>query len=408
MESMIALTFGLVLGGIACWLIQGARASSHLAKRESEHQITVAGLQGQLQQVESTKEILDSAKTQLSEAFQATATTALQQNNELFMHAAKGNLDTALESAKGEFKQRHEQFEALVKPLAQNYEKLNPQIESLILQNQSLVAETGKLSNALTNNRQIGSWGEIQLRRVVELAGMTQYCDFAEQSSITGSSERPDLTVKLPDKRAVVVDAKASTEAYLEAQNAPDDAGRDNALRRHASALRTQVDSLSGKGYGALVEGSLDFVIMFVPGDQFLAAALNANPGLVEYAMAKRVAIATPASLVSLLWAVANGWQRQQIAHDAEEIRKVGEDMHQRLQTFITHYQKVGRELKSAVEAFNSSVGSYDNRVAPQGRRFTQLLGRDESSFPSLAAIEAPVNVSRYAERASDSPTDSD
>ena len=408
MELIFALIVGILVGGLACWLIQEFRAKARLARMESDHRAEAAGLRGQLEQIDSANKILDTAKEQLSEVFQATAGRALQSNNELFMNVARENLGKTLESAKGEFNQRHEQFQALVKPLAQNYEKLNPQIESLILQSQSLAAETGKLSNALTNNRQIGSWGEIQLRRVVELAGMTEHCDFVEQTTVNGSNDRPDLTVKLPEKRTVVVDAKASTAAYMEAQQTGDESASAEALRRHAGALRTQVDDLARKNYGAHVEGSLDFVVMFVPGDQFLAAALNANPSLVEYAMSKRVAIATPASLISLLWAVANGWQRFRIAENAETIRQAGEEMHQRMQAFIGHYQRVGRELRSAVDAYNNSVGSFDSRVVPQGRRFAQLVTDKEDDFPQPQAIEKVVSTSRYADAPAYSPRSED
>ncbi len=407
MELIFALIVGILVGG-SCWLIQEFRAKARLARMESDHRAEAAGLRGQLEQIDSANKILDAAKEQLSEVFQATAGRALQSNNELFMNVARENLGKTLESAKGEFNQRHEQFQALVKPLAQNYEKLNPQIESLILQSQSLAAETGKLSNALTNNRQIGSWGEIQLRRVVELAGMTEHCDFVEQTTVNGSNDRPDLTVKLPEKRTVVVDAKASTAAYMEAQQTEDESASAEALRRHAGALRTQVDDLARKNYGAHVEGSLDFVVMFVPGDQFLAAALNANPSLVEYAMSKRVAIATPASLISLLWAVANGWQRFRIAENAETIRQAGEEMHQRMQVFIGHYQRVGRELRSAVDAYNSSVGSFDSRVVPQGRRFAQLVTDKEDDFPQPQAIEKVVSTSRYADAPAYNPKSDD
>ena len=408
MELIFALIVGILVGGLACWLIQEFRAKARLARMESDHRAEAAGLRGQLEQIDSANKILDTAKEQLSEVFQATAGRALQSNNELFMNVARENLGKTLESAKGEFNQRHEQFQALVKPLAQNYEKLNPQIESLILQSQSLAAETGKLSNALTNNRQIGSWGEIQLRRVVELAGMTEHCDFVEQTTVNGSNDRPDLTVKLPEKRTVVVDAKASTAAYMEAQQTGDESASAEALRRHAGALRTQVDDLARKNYGAHVEGSLDFVVMFVPGDQFLAAALNANPSLVEYAMSKRVAIATPASLISLLWAVANGWQRFRIAENAETIRQAGEEMHQRMQAFIGHYQRVGRELRSAVDAYNNSVGSFDSRVMPQGRRFAQLVTDKEDDFPQPQAIEKVVSTSRYADAPAYNPKSDD
>ena len=398
MEIIIAVIVGILVGGATCWLVQESRAKSRLTRLDADHRETAAALRGQLEQVDSADRILETAKEQLREAFQATASQALQNNNAQFMDLARENLGKTLEEAKGDFKQRHEQFEALVKPLTQNYEKLNPTIESLAQQSQSLAAETGKLSNALTNNRQIGSWGEVQLRRVVELAGMKKYCDFGEQITGSGSQVKPDLTVWLPEKRAVVVDAKASTEAYLAAQQTEDEAARATSLKRHASALRAQVDELASKDYGAKVEGSLDFVVMFVPGDQFLAAALNSNPELIEYAMSRRVAIATPASLISLLWAVANGWQRHQIAENAEVIMKDGAELHDRMLTFISRYQDVGRRLRQAVDAFNLSVGSFDRRVVPQGRKFAQLVTDKEDNFPQPETIEKTVQNSQYAE----------
>ncbi|MYJ79877.1 MAG: DNA recombination protein RmuC, partial [Caldilineaceae bacterium SB0670_bin_27] len=317
MELIVAVVVGLVVGGAACWLVQGARAKSRLARLDADHREEKAALQGRLEQSENAEKILETAKEQLKETFQATASQALQANNSQFMDLAQENLGKTLEAAKGDFKQRHEQFEALVKPLTQNYEKLNPQISLLAQRSENLAAETGKLSSALTDNRQIGNWGEVQLRRVVELAGMEEYCDFREQVAIGDSQSRPDLTVRLPEQRTVVIDAKTSTAAYMDAQEADDREARDSSLRRHASALKAQVDDLAKKDYGTKVEGSLGFVVMFVPGDQFLAAALNANPELIEYAMSKRVAIATPASLISLLWSVANGWQRHRIAESA-------------------------------------------------------------------------------------------
>ena len=397
MEIVVGVVVGLAAGGLVCWLIQEFRARARLAKAESAHREEAASLHGKLEQAANANQILDTAKEQLSEAFQATAHQALQSNNELFMNVAKENLGKTLESAKGEFNQRHEQFQALVTPLTQNYEKLNPQIESLIRQNQSLATETGKLSSALTNNRQIGSWGEVQLRRVVELAGMTEHCDFVEQETGGGARDRPDLKVKLPEQRTVIVDAKASTVAYLEAQQAEDEESSGEALKRHAGALRGQVDDLARKNYGAHEEGSLDFVVMFVPGDQFLAAALNATPNLIEYAMARRVAIATPASLISLLWAVANGWQRYRIAENAETIRQVGEEMHKRMLTFIGHYEKVGKELSSAVDAYNKSIGSFDGSVIPQGRKFGELGISNGNGLTLPSPIEKELRTSRHA-----------
>lgn len=398
MELIVAVVVGIAVGGLVVWFAQESRAKGRIATLSADHRETVAGLQGQLEQSKTGAALLETAKEEMRNEFEAAASRAMANNNEQFLHLANENLGKTMESAKGELEQRHQQFQELVKPLRENYERLNPTIESLARQSSVLASETGRLSNALTNNRQIGSWGEIQLRRVVELAGMVDHCDFSEQSTVEGASERPDLTVHLPEQRAVVVDAKASTAAYMEAQQAEDEGAADRAMLRHASALRTQVDGLSGKRYGEKVEGSLDFVVMFVPGDQFLAAALRANPTLIEYAMQKRVAIATPASLISLLWAVASGWERHRIAQNAEAIRQAGMEMHRRLGTFIDHYQNVGRRLEQAVDAFNRSVSSYDSRVVPQGRRFAQLVTGNDEDFEDVPAIEKTVNEVKNAE----------
>ena len=355
------------------------------------------------QQFQELVKPLSEQYSQLTETFQSSATTALQNNSKQFLELAQENWGKTLEAAKSEFHQRHQQFQELVKPLSENYGKLNPQIEQLNGQVQSITAETARLSSALRgDNRAVGNWGEIQLRRVVELAGMTSYCEFEEQSS--QSEGRPDMVVRLPERRSVVIDAKASTAAYLEVSEAPDDDAVQSALARHAGALRTQVDDLSRKNYGGSVAGSLDFVVMFIPGDQFLAAALRANPGLIEYAMTRKVAIATPASLIAMLWAVANGWQQFRLAEDAAKVKAAGDEMHKRMLTFIGHYQTVGNRLGSAVDAYNQSIGSFDRRVVPQGREFARLVVGDEAEFPALAMRDESVRISAYA----DAPADDD
>ena len=368
MEIILALLIGIIIGSGACYAV-----------------------------IRSRNTVPQGTQEQIRDAVRASAAQAFQENNVSFLSLANERLGTTMESAKSEFKQRHEQFQSLVKPLTEDYRGLDPQIKQLIQQNSTLTTETNRLAGALTNNRQIGSWGEVQLRRVAELAGMTDYCDFAEQEAI-GSGERPDMKVNLPEQRTIIVDAKASTAAYLEAQQLEDETQGQEALRRHAGALRAQVDELARKDYGSKEPNSLDFVVMFVPGDQFLAAALSQEPGLVEYAMGKRVAIATPASLISLMWAVANGWQRHRIARDAEEIRKVGEEMHKRLMTFMGHYQAVGKELDSAVAAYNRSIGSFDRQLVPQGRKFAGLVQHDEDLMPEPAQLEGSARISRYAE----------
>ena len=390
---IVLLLSGLSAGALVGWVLRGGRASNEAAEQRTE----IARLNGQLEQAATAQQLLESAKAQFSEAAKLTAAEALQGNNDQFLKLANENLGKTLETANRELQQRHQQFQELVKPLSENYSKLNPQIETLAKQSQSLATETGKLSSALTDNRQAGQWGEVQLRRVIDLAGMSDYCDFAEQKVLGASQGRPDLIVRLPEKRAIVVDAKASTLAYMEAQQTDDADMADKAWTRHAQAMRRQVDDLGGKNYGAAVDGSMDFVVMFVPGDQFLAAALSGNPGLIEYAMAKRVAIATPASLISMLWAVANGWQQFRLAEDAARIKEAGEEMYKRLTTFMNHYARVGRELESAVSVYNQSVGSFDQRLAPQGRRFAELVVGSDADLTSPNTIDGLPRVSAYA-----------
>lgn len=392
------IVLGLIAGGAACWLVRGARAKSAIASQQAEHREEIAGLRGKLERTEDAQTMLDAVKEQMNETFQATASKALQRNNESLLTLADEKIGKTLETAKGEFSLRHQQFQALVKPLSESYGKLNPQIESLTTQVRSVSEETAKLSGALTDTRQVGHWGEVQLRRVVEVAGMVNYCDFAEQPAAGGSGNRPDMVIKLPNNRAVVVDAKASTAAFLAFQEAANDATASDALTKHANALKRQVDALSKKNYGEDVTGSLEFVVMFVPGDQFLAAALRANPGLIEYGMEKRVAIVTPASLIALLWTVSSGWQQDRIAKDARKILEVGLEMHKRMIPFVKHYNNVGNKLGEAIRAYNDSIGSFDKKVAPQGRRFAELMHGNEDDFPQVNEVEDSPRTSKYAE----------
>ena len=477
MELIIGIIIALAVGGAGCWFAQEFRAKSRLATQTAAHQVAlaaqqsehdaamsdlraghsdeiarlnaeIAGLNGQLEQAATAQELLESAKSQFSEAAKVTAAAALQNNNQQFLDLAKenfsGTLETAqreldqrhqqfqelvkplseqysqltetfqtsansalqnnskqflelaqqnwgktLEAAKSEFHQRHQQFQELVKPLSENYGKLNPQIEQLNGQVQSITAATARLSSALRgDNRAVGNWGEMQLRRVVEIAGMTGYCDFAEQQTAGSAQDRPDLVVSLPEGRAIVVDAKASTAAYLEIDAAQGDETAQNAYYQHAAALRRQVDNLAGKNYGTKVTNSLDFVVMFVPGDQFLSAALNANPHLIEYAMSKRVAIATPASLIAMFWAVANGWQQHEIARNAEQIRAIGAEMHTRLIAFIKAYGVLRQRINQTVAAFNSSAGTLESRVLVSARRMADLGVGDADEIIPIETVE--------------------
>ena len=370
----MGLANGAIVVGLAAWLVQEFRWRQKNAE-----------LRGQLTRAQDAERLMQAAEQRMGTAFQAAAAPVMKQNMEQFLVSANDN-----------FSQSRKSFEELVKPLRENYERLNPNIESLMRQNVTITETTQGLRDALRDSRRVGSWGEIQLRRIVEIAGMVGYCDFAEQESVAGSGERPDVTVRLPEGRTIVIDSKASTAAYLDAQEAEDEQAAAAALTRHAQALRGQVDDLAKKDYGSGVDGSLDFVVMFVPGDQFLAAALQARSDLVEYAMNRRIAIATPSSLIALLWAVANGWERQHLAENAEEIRKAGVEMHNRLQVFMGHYKRAGEQLGRAAQSFNSSIGSFDRNVMPQARRFEELPGVTAGTDALPAPIEVEVRESTY------------
>ena len=368
MEPITAAVVGLVVGLVAGWFVRGM--SGNNARRA-----------------------IEDAKERLGETVKAEVAGAIRENSEVLVGMADENFQKTMAVAKGELDRKHQLFEVLVKPLSEGYEKLNPQIEQLSAHMQSVTAETAKLSGALLDNRQVGNWGEIQLRRVVELAGMAKHCDFDEQPTGEKTPGRPDMVVWLPNNRAVVVDAKASIAAFLEAR-APDGDAAKAALDRHAKALRKQVDDLAKKNYPASFANAVDFTVMFVPGDQFLSAALKAAPELVEHGMRKRVAIATPASLIALLWAVAQGWQQVDVARNAKELQAVGRDLHESVLRFIDKYQRIGKALDAAVKAHNQSIGAFDEGVAPKARRFAEMAvgGTDESRF-QVAPVEGQVRV---------------
>ena len=378
----MAVVVGIAVGGVAVWAAQRGR---------------IGKLEGQLEQTKTGEALLEAAKAELSDAFQATASRVVADNSAQFRELADQNFAKNMEAAKGELEQRHQQFQELVKPLAENYNKLDPTIKSLMEQNALLADRATDLTSALKDNRRVGSWGEVQLRRVVELADMTAYCDFAEQSTLVGTSDRPDLIVRLPDQRTVIVDAKTSTSAFLDAQEADTSEGVEEALNRHARALKTQVDSLSRKRYGSDDESALDFVVMFVPGDQFLAAALRSDPDLVRYAMEKKVAIATPASLIALLWAVAKGWQQHTLAENAAQVAKAADEFVKGLHTFADRYARVGRGLETAVRAYNDSVGSYSNSVERKGKPFAELAGKGTDALPTLVEVQTHLRQPEIA-----------
>ena len=309
--------------------------------------------------------------------------------------------------AAADLEKRQQAVEHMVEPIAESlgvigsrleqlevsrreaYAGLSQQVRSLYESQELLRDQTGNLVTALRNPQARGRWGEMQLRRVVEMAGMLPHCDFEEQSTVNTEDGRirPDLVVHLPGSKTVVVDAKVALDAYLAAVEESDDVQCKAKLVQHARQMRTHVDKLAAKSYWTQFSEAPDFVVLFVPGDSLLGAALEHDPGLMEHAVANKVLLATPVTLIALLRAVAYGWQQEALADNARQIADVGREMQDRVLTFVKHFGKVGRSLDRAVEAYNDAAGSLEHRVLVQTRRFTELEVND-TDIPAPAPID--------------------
>ena len=315
------------------------------------------------------------AAAKLGETFQALADASLRSNQGAFLDAARSTLETVRAEMTGD-----------LRPLNDSLDKLQAQVRELELarekvfgslgqQLQSLAKETLTLSTALRSPQVRGRWGEITLRRVAELSGMVKNCDFLEQETCdTGMGRiRPDMIVRLPGGRSLVVDAKVPLTAYLDAVSTNDEAVRRAAMLRHGQQVSEHVKQLSGKQYWAQFQPAPELVILFLPGDHFFSAALETNPGLIEDALARKVVIATPVTLISVLKGISYGWTQEQLAENAEEIRRVASELYDRAQTVFEYYADTGRQLEKTVECYNRSVGSWDSRLAPALRRMREL-----------------------------------
>ena len=266
------------------------------------------------------------------------------------------------------------------------YGQLSEQLKSLTTTQGQLQAEAAKLSTALRSTTTAGTWGELQLRRVVEMSGMSSYCDFTEQQ--TSGSLRADLVVRLPGGQQVVVDAKAPNDAYREAANASDDAVRTAKLAEHAAKVRSHIDALGGKDYWAQFQPSPEFVVLFLPGDQFLSGALQGDPTLIDRAIAKKVLLATPATLIALLKAAAYGWRQEDVSRNAQIIADLGRALYDRIAGFADNLDKVGRGLETASKAYNSAVGSFEQTLLPGARKFSELGAKGVKDLPEPAPVE--------------------
>jgi DNA recombination protein RmuC len=382
-----ALALGLLLGlGIAL-LIGRSREKRLAEERESAFEL---------------------ANARLTQTFADLSNRSLQANSDTFLKLAEQRLETQQQKARGELGEREKAVEALVKPISEAlkasqqqiaeleksrseaYGGIKNQLEEMQLNQKSLKQETQNLVNALRRPEVRGRWGEITLRRLVELAGMVEHCDFVEQvhSETEGQIFRPDMVVRMPDNRQLVVDVKTPLDAYLAAAEAPDDAQRKLGLERHAKNVRGHIRMLASKAYWNQFDESPEFVILFIPGDQFLSAALGEEPDLIEYALSRQIILATPTSFVALLKAVAYGWRQLSLAENAKEIRILAEDLYGRLSTFIAHMNKVGRQLAGSVENYNKAVGSLERSVLPGARKFVELGVHPKKEMEKLETLD--------------------
>ncbi|HTE42181.1 MAG TPA: DNA recombination protein RmuC [Steroidobacteraceae bacterium] len=399
--SVVGLGVGVLLG---LWMAR---------RREQQLAVDLAVAKSQLKNQElidrERATALEHAMSKLTNSFDSVAGQSLRANSEVFLKLAREHLGSHQQAASANLTEREKAIDALVAPIrealtkteqqiariekerAESFGSLRASIESMALGQQALQRETRGLVTALRRPEVRGQWGELTLKRLVELAGMVDHCDFSEQvhaRSTDDAAIRPDMIVHMPDGRDLVVDVKTPLDAYLDAVDAPTDEARAIALKRHANAVAERVRQLSAKSYWAQFEKSPDFVILFIPGDQFLSAAIAENPSLLEDAIRQDVIITTPSSLVALLKAVAYGWRQTSLAENAEKIRNLAEDLYKRLGVFAGHLTKLGRNLGQSVDAYNSAVGSLERQVLPGARKFTELGVRPDREIEELEPID--------------------
>jgi DNA recombination protein RmuC len=376
---------GLVLGGIIVWLVFNAHTASTRTALETKLKAT------------------EEAQQKFSQTFESIATSALRNNNESFLQLANQNFATHLTQAQGDLDLRKQAVEAMVKPLKDalvDIEKERLKAYGGFQQmTTSLAKETRDLTMALRTPQGRGQWGQSTLRRVVELVGMIEHCDFTEQTSITteGALLRPDMIVHLPNQRQVVVDAKAPSlwwEDYLQADKAESEDLRETALNLLAKHIREHSRKLAAKSYWSSLSDATEFVVLFLPGEPLLAAALKQDPELLEDAMRERVVLATPASLYCLLHVINHGWRQQQLAENARQISELGRELYDRIFDWNSHLIKLGDALEKAVVEYNHSIGSLESRVLVSARRFKDLGVTSDKDIPETSQIDTNIKES--------------
>lgn len=409
-EIWILLACALLLGLFCGWLA-GRLQSNRKAQQERELLLQrVSGFEAQLQAERRAAQeklaLLAETREQAEKTFRTLSAEALTANNSSFLDLARTTLETYQQQARGDLELRQQAIDQLVKPLEDSlqkvdgkiaqleqaragaYARLDEQLKSLLTSQLRLENETGNLVRALRTPAVRGRWGEIQLRKVVEMAGMVNYCDFVEQETADGGRLRPDMVIKLPNGRNIVVDSKAPLQAYLESLEAENDAERNLDLARHARQIRDHLQKLSSKGYWEQFQPTPEFVVLFLPGETFFSAALAQDPGLIEAGVDRKVLLATPTTLIALLRAVAYGWRQEQLTENAAAISHLGRELYDRLATLGQHFSQLGRGLERAVDSYNKGMASFDSRVLVSARKFKELGAGSSKEIETVDQID--------------------
>ncbi len=406
-QLIITLVIGITaaIAGYLFGHIRSHKSISDLREKNAELKTTL-----ELERSTHDEKIahMNQAREQLSEAFSSLAGKALSHNSSEFLKLAQENLKQFQVNAHHELEKKEKSISDLVSPIRdalnktekqiremendrkQAYGSLKQHLEGMAQSQTQLQKETRNLVSALRRPEVRGQWGEMTLKRLAELAGMVEHCDFYEQENVDTDEGRlrPDMVIRMPERREIVVDVKTPLDAYLNAVEADDDKEREEYLKHHTRKVRERIRELASKAYWNQFERAPDFVVLFIPGDQFLSAALERDPAILEDAMSQQIILATPSSLVALLRAIAFGWRQEVMAENADKIRNLGEALYERLAGFSTHLSKLGNSLGSSVENFNKVVGSFDSRILPSARRFKEMGINEKKAIKETQQID--------------------